>query len=379
MPDKELAKEEVERLMSKFFTYVLSYEDDKMLEYIVEPNQAVSLDEAFSSIYDELVSKGYSMVLIKHDNMLLMRFTKHQVGIKPRFRLTLMLFLATIASVAITGYYTILSYNESISLLNLKLGLNIELFDPILGSILFVGVVLIPLMAHELGHYITNLKLKVPTTTPLPIPAPFISPLGTFGAVIQIKHLPKNLKDLALMGISGPLAGVVFSIIAYLIGYITSPTLPPNVVSKAIESNLITTINVAPLSALAIDALLTKPTEIVILNPIALSAYLILLVHFANLLPIGQLDGGHVFRALTSIKTHSLTSLIVALVGITVSLIYRDLIWLGVFSIIALLISGRGPHFGAANTLSVLTPKDKCFITLLYIILLTVTFPVVVM
>jgi len=375
---KELTKEEVEQLMSRFFTYVLSYEDERVLEYIVEPHQAVNLDEAFSSIYDEVVSKGFSTVLIKHDNMLLLRFAKRQVNMKSKLQLTLMLFIATIASVAITGYYTILSYNESVSLLNLKLGLNIELFDPVVGTILFVGVVLTPLMAHELSHYVTNLRLKVPTTTPLPIPAPFISPLGTFGAVIQIRHLPKNLKDLALMGISGPLAGVTFSIIAYLIGYVTSPTLPLNVVSQAIESNLISMINVAPLSALAIDALLTKPTEVVILNPIALSAYLILIVHFANLLPIGQLDGGHVFRALTSVKTHSTTSLIVALAGITVSLAIRELTWLGVFSVIALLISGRGPHFGAANTLSVLNSRDKRFITLLYLLLLTATFPVVI-
>ncbi len=371
-----MIQEEIEYALSKYFNFVFSGEDEISLEYVVEPKPGLSLDDAFSGLYDEIVPKGHYPLLIKIGDVLVIRVTKEPKGVKVRRFLSSILLVATVASVMITGYFSTLGYNEVVDALT-TLGVNVAKVDVLVGITFFTLAVVLPIFLHEAGHFFTATKYKVPATFPLPIPAPLVSPLGTFGAIIQLRYLPKNLKGLAELGISGPLVGVSLSMVIFTISYILSPQIPASALSAAMASGLVTTVPIAPLGTLLIAYIMpSAPGGVTLMNPAAEASYLILLVHFANLLPVGQLDGGHVFRSLTSIRTHSLVSMITIVLGILTSFMIPSLSWVGIFMVLAWILSGTRPHYGSANTLSRLSARDKLKYGILYIVLLIMTMPV---
>lgn len=371
-----MSSEGLESLISRYFTHTLTHEDENLVEYMVDPLPDLTVDEAFSGVYDALVPRGHSVILFSSKGMNFLRISKKVVTPKNTLSRFALMLLITVASVAITGYFTMANYNLTVSALNESFNVNVPYIDPIVGTIVFVAGVMIPLMGHELSHYVASRHAGVPVTYPLPIPAPIISPVGTFGAFIRSYHPPKDLKSLALVGISGPLAGVLLSVVLYVLSYVNSPTIPAEVAQAALKADLIRELGVVPSLTLLIDRLLGVE-GVVLLSPIALAAWFLLLVHFANLMPIGQLDGGHVVRSLTNVKAHSVLSTVVIAVSIITSIIVPNLIWLGVFAIIALLISGRGPHYGAANMLSKLSVRDKAVFGAVYMVLLLLTLPIV--
>ena len=371
-------EEELNSLISRYFSFLPYEEDEYAYSYIViNALNGLSADEAFSKLYDDLVNSGHYPLLYKVGSDLILKVSKRASRRKGRYgMISAILFTATTLSVIFTGYLSVESYNQTMSKLE-SMSSSILKSSLLLGTTAFSLAVLIPLFFHELGHYIVTLKSKTPATFPVPIPAPYVSPLGTFGALIMMRYLPKRMKDLVKLGISGPLVGVALSMIALYLSSLISPTLPANIVAKGVSIGVLSPIAISPLGAILISYFISSPQGFVrIMNPAAEAAYLILLIHFANLLPIGQLDGGHVFRALTSRRAHFITSAAVSLIAIIVSFLYPYLSWLGIFVVLAWLISGTRPHIGAANTLSYLTPKEKAFYGLLYILLVLTTFPI---
>lgn len=371
-----MSKEELESLISRYFTYTPTHEDENVLEYLVDVLPGLNLDEAFSRVYDELVPRGYSVIMFSSKGMYFIRVSKKPVELKKPITQFLALFLVTVVSVAVTGYLTISNYNSVAGELNSRFSAGVPLIEPFVGTLSFLVGVLAPLMCHELGHYLVSRRAGIPVTYPLPIPAPLISPVGTFGAFIRSHHPPKDLKRLALVGVSGPLAGVTLSATLYVFFYLTSPRIPQEIAVSALKAGLISEIRVVPLITLFVNELI-KTGDVVLLSPVAMAAWFLLIVHFANLLPVGQLDGGHIVRSLTSVKTHSILSHAVIVVSIVVSFVQPNLLWLGVFSVVAWLISGRGPHYGVSNLNSKLEFKDKWFFSFLYVFLLLLTLPVV--
>ncbi len=371
----EYGPHEVEAELSKYFTFILSGRTETSTEYIVEPLPGYSLEEAFSLFYDEVVPKGYYPLLTGSGDTYVLLLPNSPRRVKVRRKLAAALLGATIASVAITGYFSVQSYNEVIASLR-NIGISIEGTNIWVGTLFFSLAVLLPIFLHEAGHFITAMRTKLPASFPLPIPAPLISPLGTFGAIIQLLYLPKHVKELAKLGISGPLVGTLLALALFGGAYALSPQVPEEQVAEAISRGLLIPISVAPLGSLLVSRLI--PVElgsVVLMNPAAEAAYLILLIHFANLLPVGQLDGGHVFRALTSVKIHRYASIATALGGFAAAFLYPPLSWLGFFMLIAWFISGTRPHYGAANTLSKLDAGDRLKIGALYAFLLALTFP----
>jgi membrane-associated protease RseP (regulator of RpoE activity) len=154
------------------------------------------------------------------------------------------------------------------------------------------------LLAHELGHYFACRKYKVPATMPYFIPFP-LSMFGTFGAVIKMQGIIPNRKALFDIGVAGPLMGLVFAIPAIIIGlkYSTIVTggLPQGSVSLGEP------IIFKFLSDLIIGKL-PENTDIM-LHPVAFAGWAGLFVTALNLIPIGQLDGGHVIYSILGAKS----------------------------------------------------------------------------
>jgi membrane-associated protease RseP (regulator of RpoE activity) len=157
----------------------------------------------------------------------------------------------------------------------------------------------IPLMmilfAHEMGHYLTSRYHNVDASFPYFIPAPpslFI--IGTFGAFIRMREPARTRRVMFDIGAAGPWAGVLLAIPAVIIGLYLSDVTPLDKSSGGLElGNSLLFLGLSHL-VLGVD----PSTVNVNLNPIAFAGWLGLFVTTLNLLPVGQLDGGHVVYAL---------------------------------------------------------------------------------
>lgn len=161
-----------------------------------------------------------------------------------------------------------------------------------LGVMLILGV-------HEMGHYLAGRSHGVPVSLPYFIPIPFA--LGTFGAFIQLPPLLKTRRQLFDIGVAGPLAGLAVAIPALALGLQWSTVLPGETAvdtgaqmhGVSVNASMLLTL----VSKLAIGESLTTGHYLV-LHPLAFAGWLGLMITALNLLPVGQLDGGHVARAL---------------------------------------------------------------------------------
>jgi len=156
----------------------------------------------------------------------------------------------------------------------------------------FAGALLFILTTHELGHYLLSRIHRVPASLPLFIPGPphFI---GTFGAIIRMRGPIMNRCALFDIGVAGPLAGFIVAVAALVVGLALSTVVDRTAthglqLGEPLLLQFISWLVIGPL----------PPQSDVVLHPIGFAAWFGLFVTSLNLLPIGQLDGGHVAYAL---------------------------------------------------------------------------------
>jgi len=159
------------------------------------------------------------------------------------------------------------------------------LLDGLPFSITLLGI----LLAHEMGHYLAARYYLVDATLPFFIPVPNL--IGTFGAFIRIRSAILSRRILFDIGIGGPLAGFAMLILPLIVG-VSLSHVSPNVGARG------DLVFGTPLILRFFEwALLGARPEDVYLHPIARAAWVGLLATALNLLPIGQLDGGHILYA----------------------------------------------------------------------------------
>lgn len=159
-----------------------------------------------------------------------------------------------------------------------------------LGLLAILGV-------HELGHYFTARHHQIRVTPPYFIPLPFA--LGTFGAFIQMRSPTENRRALFDVAVAGPLAGLVVAVPALLVGLRSTTVL---VSSAGSETGVMggTSVGSSVLFALLAKLSLGEALQyghLLRLSPLAFAGWLGLFITALNLLPIGQLDGGHIAHA----------------------------------------------------------------------------------
>jgi membrane-associated protease RseP (regulator of RpoE activity) len=194
------------------------------------------------------------------------------------------------------------------------------------------------LTAHEMGHYVVGRMRGAPVSLPYFIPVPpQISITGTMGAVITQREPMQDRRTILEIGLAGPLAGLVLAIPILAYGLSTSTVGLTPATGYVQEGN---SILYAGLKYAIFGQLLPSNGMDVQLNDIAWGAWIGLLVTMLNLLPVGQLDGGHVAYALLGRRADYLAYGVVALcvaLGVTVSQTW--LLW----GVMALLIGPRHP------------------------------------
>ncbi len=169
---------------------------------------------------------------------------------------------------------------------------------------------------HELGHYFVSKKRKVECSLPyfIPIPPPF-SLLGTFGAFIKMKSTVTDRAVLIEIGLAGPLFGFLVAVLAVVIGLSYSEVRqagPEVAQSLTFGSSLL----FSGLTWLVLGVY-TGSQEIIVLHPMAFAGWIGFLVTSLNLLPAGQLDGGHIIYALVGGRFRLMTRVVfVILLGL---------------------------------------------------------------
>ena len=161
----------------------------------------------------------------------------------------------------------------------------------------FSASLLAILFSHEMGHYLACRYYKVDATLPYFIPAPPVFIAGTFGAFIKIRSAIPSRRALFDIGLAGPLAGFVVAVPISIIGVLTvgSP-LPPEQNMMYLNDPLLFRL-IARLGGVPLDRYSTA-------SPYYMAAWLGLLVTSLNLMPVGQLDGGHGTFALFGGRAH---------------------------------------------------------------------------
>jgi membrane-associated protease RseP (regulator of RpoE activity) len=165
-------------------------------------------------------------------------------------------------------------------------------------GVMFAGALLLILAAHEAGHYVACRCYGVDATLPFFIPAPPLFLAGTFGAFIKIKSPIPSRRALFDIGVAGPLAGFVVAVPMAVIGILS---LQPAPLSADAGPALI--FNDPLLFHLIAAASGVKLAETGV-NPFHMAAWIGLLVTSLNLLPVGQLDGGHATYAVFGPQLH---------------------------------------------------------------------------
>lgn len=212
----------------------------------------------------------------------------------------------------------------------------------------FSFTLLFILGSHEFGHYFACKRRGINATLPYFIPVPPPSPLGTFGAVIRIKSPIEDRNALIEVGAMGPLTGLVFAIPAMIIGLFLSETVPAGYIEKESAIQLGNSI----LSLLLTNIVIKEPSGGALLfHPVAWAAWIGMFVTAINLLPVGQLDGGHISFAIFNRK-HKVIGWIV----IGTLLLLGFIFWKG-FILWALLVSILGAHH--PPPLNAVEPLDK--------------------
>ena len=222
-------------------------------------------------------------------------FSEFEVPVprKPFPWINVILFLTTVCTTLFVGTVWMLGFEETRS--SAAPGTLELLFDQpilLLEGLPFAVALLSILLAHEMGHYLTCRHYGIDATLPYFIPAPTF--VGTFGAFIKIRAPFHNRATLLEVGVAGPIAGFVVAVPILVFALTQSIFIDANSVEGSYSLG-------EPLIFSIIATLLgfqPPPGTELFIHPIGFAAWVGFLVTALNLLPIGQLDGGHMVYAL---------------------------------------------------------------------------------
>ena len=251
-------------------------------------------------------------------------------------RINIILFFITILSTLFAG-----AMMEGADIYNYPF----ELFKGIPFSITLMLI----LGTHEFGHYYYAQKHGVDATLPYFIPAPTI--IGTFGAFIKINSPIRKKNALLHIGAAGPIAGFIVAVPALIIGLTQSTviTLDETFEGMRLGDSLL----MVGLTGIIFPGL--GPNQDILLHSVAFAGWIGLLVTMLNLLPIGQLDGGHIAYAMLGEKYDKVA--ITALLSL-IPLSYFTLNWL-IWGALILILMRTVKHPPVMNIHEPLSYKDK--------------------
>ncbi len=279
----------------------------------------------FRSLLGALKRVGYLPIMRERDDELRLMLIKYPKVKPARSIINIALFVATIITTFIAGYYL---FDNSYS-----------------NAALFSAALMLMLGSHELGHKVSSWRSGVESTMPYFVPGP--PPLGTFGAVINIKSPIPTKEALVEMGAAGPLTGFVLSVVITFVG-----------LSFATANPLEAQLPFIPgMFGLLQMLTLGRASSILNLNPLTFAGWVVMLLTMFNLIPAGQLDGGHIARSILGRQRHFWLTRVLGFSLFGIGLVFPDYpFWVWGFMIVAFF---RGYHPGALDDISRLSTSHK--------------------
>jgi membrane-associated protease RseP (regulator of RpoE activity) len=312
-------------LVSKQFEIedFVSIEDRSKFE-VSAPNTKNS----FEKLLRDLKKEGYISAMRDTEEGPRLLVTKFPKPGPSRIWINLLLFTATLFTTFLAGYYF--------------------LFEGSLPyALAFAIAIMLMLSTHEFGHKISAWRNEVEATAPYFIPFP--SMLGTLGAVINIKSPPPSRDALVEMGVAGPLAGFGIALPLTFIGLLRSVPDPEM------------TLPMVPVIFLLFQAGIHGPGVTGLqLHPLAFAGWVAMLLTMFNLLPAGQLDGGHVARGVLTRERHYALTRTLGLALVMSGFFIPELpFWVWGFLIFFMF---RTYHSGALDDVSRLSRRSKMLV-----------------
>lgn len=354
-PTLSVPYEQIHQMVTAEFTVEEGFIEYNTPTFYIKPQP--TLKQAFVRLHAQFASKQLVPVLRKRGDRIMLQVVFKPTVKQGNLKVNLALFIATIITTLVTGY---LSASSS-AMLTPELMPN-----PWIGAIMFsVGLMAI-LGSHEMGHKLMANRHNIEATYPYFIPG--LPPLGTFGAVIQQKELPPNKDSLFDLGISGPAIGFVVTAIVTAIGIRLSVLL--NEVPPSAQVVPLPELFGVPLPFLfGLTLILSPPPgngSIIWLHPLVKAGYIGMIVTMLNLMPIGQLDGGHIAHVLFDERVKLAMSFI-AMIGLVLTGYWF-------MAILAFLIA-RIKHPDPLDGISQLSTSRK-FASILVIVIVVLTFAI---
>jgi membrane-associated protease RseP (regulator of RpoE activity) len=271
-------------IISKYFIVNDVRSDRHAFAFFVQVDER-TLERSFDDLRREMLDLGYVPNLLKERPgfvIYVVRMPERQFrGIKVNVVMLILTILSTIGA----GMLFVASY-EDISFWSREATGK--------GALYFALPLMLILGLHEMGHYMAARKHRVAASLPFFIPAPpYPFLIGTFGAFISLREPIQSKRTLMDIGFAGPIAGFIVAIFVTLLGFNLSAWDPHFVGDDESATILLGT----PLIFDALAFLAPTPDNVLI-HPTAFAGWVGFLVTFLNLLPAGQLDGGHILRAM---------------------------------------------------------------------------------
>jgi hypothetical protein len=293
---------------------------------------ARTLEEKFDRLRRELWNQGYIPLLRRESGEDFIEVVRRPKVGRSRIWINLLLLAGTFATTVFAGALIWVTYEG---------GTSVGTGDFLNGALYFSAPVMTILGLHELAHYVMARRRHLDASLPyfMPVPPPFL--FGTLGAFVSIREPFPDKKALFDIGASGPLAGFAASIPVAIAGLYLSahaPVIPASYCGLTVLGQSYGNLLIGkPFFWTFLQ--LFAPKALIGTHPLALAGWVGIFVTAINLLPAGQLDGGHIFRALFGDRTRFVSyGVVMVLFGL--GLFYTG--WL-FFAILVLLLGLRHP------------------------------------
>jgi len=355
--DIELLKKEIG---SYFPFYENKFEKNVAVFFCRIDNE--TLEQNFDDLRISLSKKGYiPMLRYQKGEHLIYVIKKPKLKTRPVW-INALLFILTMFTTTLAGSIQWASIKNTGDFILTDIFKTNFLID---GFLYFSVPLMLILGIHEMGHYYASKKHNLDSSLPffIPLPPPFI--LGTFGALISTREPIPDRKTLLDVGIAGPLCGFLVAIPIALFGFYFMQ-ISPIYYQGTGESITI----VYPLILEGLNSFFSIPNN-TIMHPTFFAGWVGLFLTSVQLLPVGQLDGGHVARALLKEKSKYLGYIVIVIVLI-LGLFYTG--WLFLAFIILFLIGTS--HQPPLNEYSKLNNTRKILAIIGFIIFLICFAPI---
>jgi membrane-associated protease RseP (regulator of RpoE activity) len=334
----------IDSVRSRFLTQREFIRDGGAVEFLLNSSENEKTKSKFLSLINELRAHGDSAILRRTEEGIVLIVFRKPVFPKAKLGKPLILLAATIGTILADGFIRAYSSSTPVSQL---IGVAVIYAASLIG---IIGI-------HELGHKIASWHHKMDSSWPYFIPGiPGVWP--TMGAVISSREPPTNRDSLFDLGLSGPIAGLLVTVIVSIVAVYGAVLEPASAFRNVPLSGL------DDYTSFLLSALRNPSQSVVVTGPIFSLLYFAysigFLITFVNLLPAWQLDGGHIANSAVSPRVHQILTY-VSVVMMIIAQFY-------LMAILVLFLSSRTPSLRPLDDVSPLSKKRKVFFALTWVL-----------